>query len=300
MAQRRRQKKTTDQSGSPKPRVFLSHSSKNKPIARDLATWLKGFDLEVWFDDWEISVGDSIVDKVFSALSTSDTLVILLSRASVKSRWVSEELNSSVMRQLSDGGVRVLPALLETCTVPASLRHIKYADFRKKNGHAELIESLQPTAGLWNSLRKLFDTFCYDLSKFNRRGSVAPASIEGIYRALEEAISIRTKIELRGCPTKLPPLEFFQKLELLESRGINTRSWAFADIGRVRFLSYHGDYGHIDPIKFLLGDESNRLPLADRAMELKALMEGFCFSKDQQRRKSRRVRRGTPDRPRRG
>ncbi|MGA9768822.1 MAG: toll/interleukin-1 receptor domain-containing protein [Blastocatellia bacterium] len=38
--------------------VFISHSSKDKPVARELAERLKADGLRVWFDEWVIQPGD--------------------------------------------------------------------------------------------------------------------------------------------------------------------------------------------------------------------------------------------------
>ncbi len=40
--------------------LFLSHSSKDKLVVRDVAERLRKDGLRVWFDEWEIRPGDSI------------------------------------------------------------------------------------------------------------------------------------------------------------------------------------------------------------------------------------------------
>jgi TIR domain len=55
--------------------------------------------------------------------------VIVLSQASVSSRWVEQELNAALTNQISGKGV-VLPLLLEDCELPMLLRDRLYADFR--------------------------------------------------------------------------------------------------------------------------------------------------------------------------
>jgi hypothetical protein len=65
------------------PRIFISHSSSDKSFVSVLARELRAFDLGIWYDSWEIAAGDSIVDKVFEGLRESDTLLIVLSQASV-------------------------------------------------------------------------------------------------------------------------------------------------------------------------------------------------------------------------
>jgi hypothetical protein len=44
--------------------VFLSHSSADKTVVRELAERLRGDGIRVWFDEWEIKFGDSIPEVV--------------------------------------------------------------------------------------------------------------------------------------------------------------------------------------------------------------------------------------------
>jgi hypothetical protein len=44
--------------------VFLSHSAKDKAVARPLAGRLREAGLRVWYDEWEIKPGDSIPAKI--------------------------------------------------------------------------------------------------------------------------------------------------------------------------------------------------------------------------------------------
>ncbi len=116
---------------SDQPRVFISHSSKDKPFVRRLADDLKGAELGVWFDERELGVGDSIVEGISDGLKDTDYLIAVLSPNSIDSKWVKAELNSALMDQLSDGGTVVLPALIEDCEIPTLLQDRIYADFRK-------------------------------------------------------------------------------------------------------------------------------------------------------------------------
>ena len=54
--------------------VFLSHSSKEKAIVRDIAERLKKDGIKVWFDAWEINPGDSIPAKIEEGLEHSRVL----------------------------------------------------------------------------------------------------------------------------------------------------------------------------------------------------------------------------------
>jgi hypothetical protein len=111
-------------------RVFISHATQDKPFVRRLVSELERHNLHVWFDEREIKVGDSIVTKITEGLNDSPYLAVVISKASIESRWVREELNAALMDQLSKGGSLVLPILIDDCALPPLLRSRRYADFR--------------------------------------------------------------------------------------------------------------------------------------------------------------------------
>ena len=75
------------------------------------------------FDEQEIRGGDSIVAKVSGGLKDSDYLVVVLSKASVASRSVQEELNAGFDEpHLRQRGRLVLPVLIEKCDIPPLLQ----------------------------------------------------------------------------------------------------------------------------------------------------------------------------------
>ena len=77
------------------PKVFISHSSNDKDFASRLAYDLEQNGIPVWFDLWEVKVGDSIVEKIELGLQECDYLIIILSKTSTTSRWVQEELSAA-------------------------------------------------------------------------------------------------------------------------------------------------------------------------------------------------------------
>jgi len=133
---------------SPDAHLFICHASEDKAKAHALATALRTLGAAVWLDAWEIRVGDSIVQKIDSALSSVTHLALLLSRNSCQKPWVLKEFSAALMRQLSDRSVSVLPVPLEDCTIPAILADIHYADCRESlaDGVAQLEEALFPTS----------------------------------------------------------------------------------------------------------------------------------------------------------
>jgi hypothetical protein len=115
---------------APQAKVFISHSSRDKPFVRKLVQELEQRHLNVWFDERELKVGDSIVAGVSAGLRNSDYLIVVLSKSSVASRWVQEELNAALMEELSGEGRPVLPVLIDDCELPPLLKSRLYADFR--------------------------------------------------------------------------------------------------------------------------------------------------------------------------
>jgi hypothetical protein len=125
----------------PLVQAFICHASEDKPIARKIAYSLVSLGSEVWFDEWEIKVGESIVVKINEALDTMTHLVVLLSKNSVDKPWVKRELSSSLMRQLSAQAITLLPVVLDECKIPPLLSDIKHTNFN--NGLEQVISELE-------------------------------------------------------------------------------------------------------------------------------------------------------------
>ncbi len=114
----------------PSVHVFICHASEDKPSARQLASAMKKLGADVWFDEWEIRVGDSIVQKINDALGEVSHLIVLLSASSIEKPWVRREFSSALMQQLSRKSIRVLPVRIDDCDIPPIIADIKYADAR--------------------------------------------------------------------------------------------------------------------------------------------------------------------------
>jgi hypothetical protein len=99
---------------------------------------------KAWMDEFEISVGDSIVERVSAGTSNASGLILFISSSSSNSRWVEREWSSTLMRKLSGFNVKILPCLIEEASIPALLSDVKYADFRDsyESGLEQLIRGL--------------------------------------------------------------------------------------------------------------------------------------------------------------
>jgi hypothetical protein len=123
--------------------VFLSHTSADKPFVRNLKARLEAQGVrDVWLDEAEILVGDSLTKKIDEGLRKTKYICVVLSAKSVKSPWVERELEIAIHREISTGEVVVLPLLYEQCDLPLFLVGKLYADFTSPDSYDEGVGKL--------------------------------------------------------------------------------------------------------------------------------------------------------------
>jgi hypothetical protein len=120
--------------------VFLSHDSLDKEVVRDLAIRLRDRGLRVWFDEWEVRLGDSIPNKVAAGLEGSRVLLFCNSEHAVGSAWAKFELQTFQFRDPLNQERRYVVLRLDDTPLTATLAPFLYADWR--NGDADEFERL--------------------------------------------------------------------------------------------------------------------------------------------------------------
>ncbi len=79
--------------------VFISHASEDKEaIARPLTEALAARGYTVWFDEYEIVLGDSLRRKIERGLAQSRLGVVILSKSFFAKEWPKQELNALYSR----------------------------------------------------------------------------------------------------------------------------------------------------------------------------------------------------------
>lgn len=112
------------------PSIFLSHTSLDKPFVEKLARDLKRIGVNVWFDKWDIKIGDSITWKIENGIRENEYLGIVLSSEALSSEWVKSEIGAAWVKQMQMKKVFVLPIYYRDCEIPYFLADRKFADFR--------------------------------------------------------------------------------------------------------------------------------------------------------------------------
>lgn len=75
--------------------VFVSHASEDKAeVARPLAVRLQELGLRVWYDEFELSIGDNLVAKLNAGIGGSRFGILVLSKNFFGKEWTEYELDS--------------------------------------------------------------------------------------------------------------------------------------------------------------------------------------------------------------
>jgi len=122
---------------NPHPKSFVSHSTKDRDFVHRLATDLRGHGVDAWYAEWEIGPGDSIVERIDQGLRDCEGFVIVLSTASVASRWVRTELDAALLRRIQQQA-SVIPVRIEPCDLPPLLAPLFRVHFDEMDYEAAL------------------------------------------------------------------------------------------------------------------------------------------------------------------
>ena len=128
--------------------VFLSHSSKDKDIVRDVAERLRADGLRVWFDEWILKPGDSIPAKIEEGLEQSRVLVLCMSAQAFGSDWAQLEAGTFRFRDPLNQERRFIPLRLDATPIKGSLAQFLYINWlpeAREQEYAKLLEACRPS-----------------------------------------------------------------------------------------------------------------------------------------------------------
>ena len=132
-----------------KLRVFLCHSSNDKPPVRRLYKKLINDSIEAWLDEENLLPGQEWEFEITKAVANSDAIIICLSNDSVtKEGFVQKEIRFALDKaeEKPEGTIFIIPALLESCEVPQRLSKRHWVKLFEKNGYNLLLRALSVRA----------------------------------------------------------------------------------------------------------------------------------------------------------
>lgn len=113
-----------------KPNIFISHSSRDKAEALHLATTLNFCAIDVWLDDWELEVGQSLTEEIAKAMHCSRFIAILITENYNKTVWTKTEYKKALAREQKEKRPVMLPLIIGESDVPDFLEDKIYIDLR--------------------------------------------------------------------------------------------------------------------------------------------------------------------------
>ena len=131
--------------------VFISHASEDKDsVVRPLAQALVTKGLKVWYDEFELKIGDSLRRKIDRGLAKSKFGIVVLSRSFIKKGWTNYELDGIISK--ANTGEQVLLPIWHGITKQEVLDYSpSLADKVARNTASYTVEEIaEEIAGLIN------------------------------------------------------------------------------------------------------------------------------------------------------
>ena len=89
--------------------IFISHATEDKnTFVRPLAIALRAYGLKVWYDEFTLTLGDSLSESIDKGLADSRFGLVILSPNFIKKKWTKRELRGLTERDVHEGRI-ILP-----------------------------------------------------------------------------------------------------------------------------------------------------------------------------------------------
>ncbi len=134
-----------------KLRVFLCHSSQDKPVVRDLYQRLLAEEwIDPWLDEEKLLPGQDWDMEIEKAVEAADVVIVCASSRSVtKEGYIQRELKFTldIALEKPEGTIFIIPLRLDDCDMPRRLRSWQYVDYfpaeKRKVSYQRLLQSLK-------------------------------------------------------------------------------------------------------------------------------------------------------------
>lgn len=80
--------------------LFVSHASEDKnDIVKPLVQELESYGLKVWYDEFELKIGDSLSESIDKGIIHSKNGLLIISKSFLNKNWTDYELKSFIMKE---------------------------------------------------------------------------------------------------------------------------------------------------------------------------------------------------------
>ncbi len=168
-------------------RVFLCHSSGDKPAVRTLCQRLQADGVEPWLDEENLLPGQDWQQEIPQAVRASDVIIVCLSRGSVnKEGYLQREIKYAldVAEEKPEGTIFIIPLKLEECEIPERLRRWQWVNSLEEKGYERLLRSLRARANTLGTTLK-------------PRSQPAPLTSEAARQRMEKAREAAEQVDAR-------------------------------------------------------------------------------------------------------
>jgi hypothetical protein len=129
--------------------IFVSYKRDDRDRIVPLIRLLERQGWSVWWDP-ELTPGDTYRDVIEREIAQADCIVVIWSKASVKSDWVRDEAEIGKARGI------LVPVLLEACTPPLGFAQLQAADLSSWRDNLDSAEVRDLATGIGKKLDKNF------------------------------------------------------------------------------------------------------------------------------------------------
>jgi hypothetical protein len=142
---------------------FISHATKDRPFAERLYVDLQNKGVRCYFAPEHMKIGDRLRPRIDETIRLYDKLLLVLSKTSVASPWVEQEVETAIRQEGQRGTTVLFPVRIDNTVMtletgwPALIRDTRHiGDFRRWKTH-----------GVY---QKAFDRLLRDLKAAERPG----------------------------------------------------------------------------------------------------------------------------------
>lgn len=135
-------------------KVFLCHSSSDKPKVREWYRRLVADGVDAWLDVESLLPGQKWKEEIPQAIKNSDVVLVFLSKESInKEGFVQKEIKEAldIAGEKPEHAIFIIPARLEDCNVPNRLADYHWVDLFDSDGYKKLVSALVARAKTVNA-----------------------------------------------------------------------------------------------------------------------------------------------------